>query len=94
MALRTSQGEQSRKSADSRPPAMPPRRAPRRKVTRRAPNEPARATRSHSEGARESPSSEKGAVKSTGSGFHDGPLTVSRSRCMISRPQMIQAHGS
>ena len=33
-------------------------------------------------------------MNSTGSGFHDGPLTVSRSRCMISRPQMIQAHGS
>ena len=33
-------------------------------------------------------------VKMTGSGFHDGPVFVTRSRCAISRPQMIHAHGS
>jgi hypothetical protein len=33
-------------------------------------------------------------VSSTGSGFHDGPSTVERSRWRISRPQMIHAHGS
>ena len=29
-----------------------------------------------------------------GSGFHDGPLVVTRSSWVISRPQMIQDHGS
>ena len=33
-------------------------------------------------------------MSSTGSGFHDGPSTVDRSRWTISRPQMIHAHGS
>ena len=33
-------------------------------------------------------------VKITGSGFHDGPVVVTRSPCRISLPQMIQAHGS
>jgi hypothetical protein len=55
---------------------------------------PARATRIHSVGAASSPSSEKGAVKKIGSGFHDGPFCVTRSSCMVSRPQMIHAHGS
>ena len=36
----------------------------------------------------------KGVVSRTGSGFHDGPSTVDRSRWRISRPQMIHAHGS
>src|SRR3954469_7532819 len=40
------------------------------------------------------PKSENGVVSRTGSGFHDGPSTVERSRCRISRPQMIHAHGS
>ena len=45
-------------------------------------------------GAGPSPTSENGAVNRIGSGFHDGPSVVTRSRCMTSRPQMIQAHGS
>ena len=49
---------------------------------------------SHRFGAASSPKNEKTVVKNTGSGFHDGPLTVLRSRWPISRPQMIHAHGS
>src|SRR3954465_8273993 len=55
---------------------------------------PARATSSHSTGAPWSPASENGVVKMTGSGFHDGPVMVERSRWATSRPQMIQPHGS
>ena len=55
---------------------------------------PARAIQSHSIGARSAPRSENGVVNSTGSGFHDGPPSVTRSRCAISRPHMIHAHGS
>ena len=55
---------------------------------------PAREISSHRFGAASSPANEKTVVKNTGSGFHDGPLTVLRSRCAIWRPQMIHAHGS
>src|SRR5215218_3477164 len=55
---------------------------------------PARATVSHSSGAPSSPARLKGVVKMTGSGFHDGPVLVIRSRWATSRPQMIHAHGS
>ena len=55
---------------------------------------PARATQSHRYGARSCPKSENGVVKKIGSGFHDGPPSVTRSRCAISRPQRIHAHGS
>src|ERR1700754_2887941 len=55
---------------------------------------PARAIASHASGAPSSPSRLNGVVKITGSGFHDGPVVVTRSPCRISRPQMIQAHGS
>ena len=41
-----------------------------------------------------SPSGAVSVVTMTGSGFHDGPSTVLRSSCVISRPQMIHAHGS
>src|SRR4051794_30986864 len=54
---------------------------------------PTRATKTHRSGARP-PDSENGIVKSTGSGFQDGPSTVERSRWTISRPQMIHAQGS
>jgi hypothetical protein len=40
------------------------------------------------------PTSANGVVNSTGSGFHDGPSRVSSAPSVISRPQMIQAHGS
>ncbi len=55
---------------------------------------PAWAITSHSSGAASSPASANGVVNSTGSGFHDGPVRVSRSHSVISRPQMIHAHGS
>src|SRR3954453_7365981 len=55
---------------------------------------PARATITHRAGAAASPNSENGVVKKIGSGFHDGPSVVTRSRWAISRPQMIHAHGS
>ena len=35
-----------------------------------------------------------GAIRMTGSGFHDGPPSVSRSSRVSSRPQTSQAHGS
>ena len=37
---------------------------------------------------------ERNVVKRIGSGFQEGPPSVTRSRCAISRPHMIQAHGS
>ena len=40
------------------------------------------------------PKSEKGAVNRIGNGFQDGPPSVTRSSCTISRPQRIQAQGS
>ena len=55
---------------------------------------PARATHSQRYGARSWPKNENGTVKNIGNGFHDGPPSVTRSRCAISRPQRIQAHGS
>ena len=55
---------------------------------------PARATHSHRYGARSWPKNENGTVKKIGNGFHDGPPSVTRSRCAISRPQRIHAHGS
>src|SRR3954454_24389309 len=55
---------------------------------------PARTTTSHSPGATSWPNSENTVVNSTGSGFHDEPDIVSRSRCATSRPQMIHDHGS
>ena len=55
---------------------------------------PARAITNHRAGAALLPNSAKGAVNSTGSGFHDGPPTVERSRWTTSRPQMIHDHGS
>ena len=55
---------------------------------------PARATRSHSTGAVSSPNTEKTVVNTTGSGFHDGPPSVRRSRWAISLPHRIHAHGS
>jgi hypothetical protein len=54
---------------------------------------PARATTSQRSGAAE-PKNEKTVVNITGSGFHDGPCAVTRSRCAISRPQMIHDQGS
>ena len=55
---------------------------------------PARATTIHSSGAPSSPAKLNGIVNSTGSGFHDGPVVVTRSTCAISRPQISHAHGS
>ena len=66
---------------------------PSRKASITARIAPPRATTSHRSGAA-LPKIEKTVVKRTGSGFHDGPPVVCRSRWAISRPQMIQAHGS
>ena len=44
--------------------------------------------------ARRRPTSASTLVPSTGSGFHDGPPTVARSRCPTSRPQTSHAHTS
>ncbi len=77
----------------SRPPAGRRAARPSRYAIAIASMPPARAITSHRFGAA-SPKNEKTVVKNTGSGFHDGPLTVLRSRLPISRPQMIHAHGS
>src|SRR3954469_9029645 len=55
---------------------------------------PARATTSHRSGAAPVPITANGVVNRTGSGFHDGPAVVTRSRCTMSRPQISHAHGS
>jgi hypothetical protein len=52
-----------------------------------------RTISSHRTGAA-SPASDSGAAISTGSGFHDGPLEVSRPSCASSRPQTSHAHAS
>ena len=54
---------------------------------------PARATTNHRSGAA-APNGANSVVKITGSGFHVGPPVVTSARCVISRPQMIQAQGS
>ena len=76
------------------PATGPARRLPSRKAIANARMPPARATTSHSSGAPSSPARLNGVVKITGSGFQLGPVVVTRSRCAISRPQMIHAHGS
>jgi hypothetical protein len=91
--LRSIQGATTYAPDAAAPAGTPPsRRATRKAITTPA-MAPARATNSHRSGAR-LPKSANGVVSSTGNGFHDGPSTVDRSRCRISRPQTIQAHGS
>ena len=58
-----------------------------------AANAPARATTSHMSGSA-CPKGANSVVKMTGSGFQVGPPVVCRLMWTISRPQMIQAHGS
>ena len=83
------------KTPASTPYHPPPisRRATRKAITQ-ASSPPARATTSQRYGAAWSPKTENTVVKMIGSGFHDGPPVVTRSRCAISRPHRIQAHGS
>ena len=69
-------------------------RAPSRNASDHREDRAARARRRATGPAPRSPNSEKTVVNSTGSGFHDGPPVVCRSRWTISRPQTIQAHGS
>ena len=69
------------------PADAPASRRASRNVKAKASSPPAWATTSHSSGAQRSPASENGAVKKTGSGFHDGPVRVSRSRWTISAPR-------
>src|SRR3954468_5185264 len=76
------------------PPTTPAQRAAIRYANTTASSAPARTTTSQSPGATLSPNSEKTVAKSTGSGFHDEPDMVSRSRWATSRPQMIHDHGS
>src|SRR5918995_1795715 len=71
----------------------PARRSPSAETPPSASRPPARATTSHRAGAIP-PASAKADVKTTESGFHDGPPAVSRSRRVTSRPQMIQDHAS
>ena len=54
---------------------------------------PARATISHRSGWA-LPNSANTVVNSIGSGFHDGPPAVCRSKWMISWPHTSHAHGS
>ena len=54
---------------------------------------PARAITSHRSGCA-LPNSANGTVNSIGSGFHEGPPAVCRSKWMISWPQTSHAHGS
>ena len=54
---------------------------------------PARATISHRSGCA-LPNSANTVVNSIGSGFHEGPPVVWRSRWMISWPHTSHAHGS
>src|SRR3954465_3422698 len=76
------------------PPTTPAQRAAIRYANTTASSAPARTTTNQSPGATSSPNSEKTVVKSTGSGFHEDPDIVSRSRGATSRPQMIHDHGS
>jgi hypothetical protein len=48
---------------------------------------------SHRSGAA-SPKIANTVVNTTGSGFHDGPVSVFSSSCTMSRPHWIHAHGS
>ena len=92
-ALRTYQGATSSAAAAAKPAAGPPSRRPRRNANSTPAIAPARAATTQSAGAA-SPNKAKTVVSATGSGFHDGPKVVTRSRCTISRPQMIHAQGS
>ena len=76
------------------PATGPARRCPRRYAIAIANRPPARAMTSQASGAPASPSTANGVVNSTGNGFHDGPVVVTRSPCRTSRPQISQAHGS
>ena len=93
-------GEGEKRSASARqstattPATTPPRRAAIRNAIASASSPPARATTSHRLGAASSPNSEKTVVNSTGSGFQDGPASVTRSPSVMSRPQISHAHGS
>ena len=92
--LKMNSSDRNRATAAMAPAHGPASRAPRRYAIANASSPPARAITSHSAGAASSPAGANGVVNSTGSGFHDGPFVVTRSHCVISRPQMIQAHGS
>ena len=103
MKYRTHSGVRARATsatdpATARLSASPPARRPvTRKAISKAKTPPARATNSHSIGGIPSStgaSSAKGAVNATGSGFHEGPATVSSESPDSSLPQTSQAHGS
>jgi hypothetical protein len=90
--------ESSSPSAATMPPATPARPPPTSRLARRkhmtsARIPPARAMTSHRSGAA-SPNGANSVVNRTGSGFQEGPVFVSSSNCVMSRPHWIQAHGS
>ena len=92
--LRMNSSARKSEPAAITPATGPARRLPSRNAIANARIPPARAIHSHSSGAPSSPARLNGVVKITGSGFHDGPVVVTRSALAISRPQMIHAHGS
>ena len=100
---RTHSGASSRAPAATTPalqrraPLPPASRAATLNAKTMARRPPVRATTIQIAGGMRSSSSENGAnnvVKTTGSGFHDGPAVVSRERCARSRPHTSHAHGS
>jgi hypothetical protein len=78
------------KPGDPPPPSRPASRAARKSASSAVP----RLTISHRKGATPLPASTKGTSIRTGSGFHDGPPSVTRSRWTISRAQISQDQGS
>ncbi len=80
-------------SAATAPASLPPSRVASTAAPATASSPPARAMISHSAGAA-LPVIDSGVVKTTGSGFHDGPPRVSSARRPRSRPQTTHACGS
>src|SRR3954465_10782354 len=91
--LRSHHGMAASATAATTPAVRFARRAPSTPASRTPAIAPARATATQMYGDA-SPSGAVIVVRITGSGFHDGPWTVLRSRWAISRPQMIPANGS
>jgi hypothetical protein len=84
-----------RNSSSAAPPATrPASRVPTRTSAARASRPPLRAIHSHSIGATDVPVQAYVASRRAGSGFHEDPTTVLRSRWRISRPQMSQYQAS
>src|SRR3954451_22677602 len=87
------QSAPTRNRAAATPAGQPPKRLAIRNANRTASSPPARAVMTQSPGAA-SPNSDQTVVNSTGSGFHEDPAVVLRSRCATSLPHTIQDHES